>query len=44
MIAGRGSWNNFGRGEGARERFGFFAAFRPDFVNALEDGSGVTGG
>jgi hypothetical protein len=33
MIAGR-------IGVKARERFGFFAAFRPDFVNALEDGGG----
>jgi hypothetical protein len=40
MIAGRDFWNISGRREGARERFGLFAAFRPDLVNALEDGGG----
>jgi hypothetical protein len=44
MIAGRDCWNISGRREGARERFGFFAAFRPDLVNALEDAAGRTGG
>jgi hypothetical protein len=44
MIAGRGYWNISARREGARERYGFFAAFRPDFVNALEGGGGDDGG